>query len=149
MRILYAVAMAGLLVAGLVEANKKIVSGPKPVAPELCRKDLSYPSKDQVKRLNESLRLALNHICSLACAGFEHRNITPSELYYYLQKHLENYKKISDEMENFCKINKIEPCCIYLEKNPGELVNILEGFRVAHQPEPELLELDGFTRVEK
>lgn len=138
MKVLHTTVLVGLLVAGYVGANVTRVSDAKTVQSELQAKEFSYTSRDQFRHLNESLRLVLNNICSLAGVGFEHRNMTPAELYYYLQKQLDNYKKISDEMENFCKVNKIKPCYFDIEKNPANLVNILGGFRHEHELAPEL-----------
>ena len=113
MRVLITAVMAGLLVAGCVQASKD-------------------PSQIEMKKMNESLRLVLNNICSLACGEFAHRNITPEELYLYLQKHLEHYKMVSDEMMSYCKVNKIEPCHIAFEKDPESLLNLLNEFKKDH-----------------
>lgn len=119
MRVLHAAAMAGLLVAGCVQADKSL----------------------EMRQLNESLRFVLNRICSLACSNFEYRNITPSELYFYLKKEIDSYQLISEDMERFCESNKIEPCYIAVEKKPVELLNILDGFKSASQPKPELVKI--------
>lgn len=116
MRVLHAAAMAGLLVAGCVQADKNL----------------------EMRQLNESLRFVLNKICSLACSNFEYRNITPSELYFYLKRELDAYQLISEDMEKFCESNRIEPCYIAVEKNPIELLNILDGFKAVHQEKPDL-----------
>lgn len=116
MRVLRVAAMVGLLVAGCMQADKNL----------------------DMRQLNESLRFVLNKICSLACSNFEYRNITPSELYFYLRKELDSYQRISDDMEKFCAFNRIEPCYISVEKRPIELLNILDNFKPAVQPKPEL-----------
>lgn len=83
----------------------------------------------QTKKLNESLRLVLNHICSLSCGKFVHRNITPEELYSELKKHLEDYKRASDEIMAFCKANKIDPRDLFVEEDPIKLVNIFTDLK--------------------
>lgn len=113
MRVLITAVMAGLLVAGCVQASREL--------PQV-----------QMRKMNDSLRLVLNNICSLACGEFAHRNVTPEELYLYLQKHLEHYKMVSDEMMNYCKVNKIEPCHIFVEKEPITLINIFTDFKKNH-----------------
>ncbi len=114
MRVLITAAMAGLLVAGCVQASNDL---------------RIVDSQVQMRKMNDSLRLVLNNICSLVCGEFTHRNITPEELYHYLQKHLEHYKMVSDEMMSYCTVNKIEPCHILFEKEPIKLLDIFTDFK--------------------
>jgi hypothetical protein len=141
MRVLKMAVMAGLLVAGCVQAKtmllEPIIVNDNRMTTVPLAKDLS---QNQMKKMNESLRLVLNNICSLACSEFHHRNITPDELYHYLQKHVEHYKMVSDEMMGYCKINKIEPCYISFEKEPAQLVNIFTDFKKDHPETPDYIQ---------